>query len=207
MTVPGDVFQHMPAQAYADLRPSVQNGDILLFSQKDGMSRVIEWATKSPWSHIGFVIRLDVIDRIMVLQALPTGVTAVALSIIVNGNGSRAQAPFTGRLLLARHDSFAGLVSAEKLRNMSEFATDRFGAPYANIEIIKIALRVAVGRLNMRMPRLLQADDEYICSEYAAACYERIGITVPWDGLGFIAPSDFAADPRVSAVGVIANAA
>ena len=205
MTVPTDIFQTMASQPYATLSAQIQDGDLLLFSQRDRMSGLIEWATKSPFSHIGFVLRLPMAG-IMLLEALPAGVTTAALSIVVNGNRSGAQAPYKGGLLLARHDDFKSFVTDAKLHDLTEFAVDRLGAPFATVEIIKIALRILLGRLNMKTPRLLEPDDEYICSEYVAACYQRVGITIPWDRLGFIAPSDFAADPKVRPIGVIANA-
>ena len=86
---------------------------------------------------------------------------------------------------------------------MSQFAVDRFGAPFSGLEVLKIFTRIVLGRLRIRLAPMLQPEDEYICSEYAAACYERVGIKIPWDGLGFIAPADFAADPKIEAVGVV----
>jgi len=139
----------------------------------------------------------------MVLESLTSaGCCTVALSAIVNGTGPH-QAPYNGKLLIARHRRFKELANETNLRDMSEFAVDRFGAPYSTGEIIKIALRIALGKLNVRLPPMLQPNDEYICSEYAAACYSAIGIKIAWDGLGFIAPSDFAADPEVDAVAVV----
>jgi hypothetical protein len=205
MPVPNDIFQTMPARAYADMRDEIQNGDVLLFSGIEVFSHVIRWATASPWSHVGFVFRLGEIDRVMVLEAITKGVTTEALSVIVNGNGA-SQKAYAGRLAIARHQDFASLVTEANLREMSKFAVDRFGDPYANVEIFKIVARIVFGRLNMKTPPLLEADDEYICSEYAAACYARIGITIPWDGLGFIAPSDFAADPKINPIGVVQTA-
>jgi len=205
MTISRDVFSTQPAQSYTDLRPHIQNGDILLFSGPDFFSRAIKWATGSPWSHVGFIFRLDAIDRVMVLQSLSSGSCTVALSAIVNGTGPN-QKPYNGKLLIARHEDFAGLANRATLRTMSEFAVDRFGAPYGVVEIIKIIVRIALGKMNIRLAPLLQPNDEYICSEYAAACYGCIGITIPWDGLGFIAPSDFAADEKVTAVGVVQTA-
>jgi hypothetical protein len=202
MSVQNDVFQVMQPQSYEALRPQLQNGDIALFSGVEIFSHAIQWATKSPFSHVGFIFRLDAIDRVMVLQALTTGTCAVALSAMVNGTGPR-QRPYNGRLLIARHAGLAALATATNLKAMSEFAVDRFGAPYGTTEIIKIMLRIVAGRLNMRMPKLLIPDDEYICSEYAAVCFSKIGLDIAWDGLGFIAPCDFASDPNVSAVGVV----
>lgn len=203
MTVTTDVFETQTPRAYEDIRSELKNGDILLFSGVEPFSYLIRWATRSPWSHVGFVFRLEAIDRVMVLQAVTNaGASCVALSGLVNGVGSK-QKPYRGGLLVARHADFEGLANAANLRAMSMFAVDRFGAPYSPGEIVKIAVRVIAGWLNKPMPKLLEADDEYICSEYAAACFERVGVIIPWDGLGFIAPADFASDAKVSPVGVI----
>jgi len=203
MTVPTNIFDVMPARPYEDLRPKIQNGDILLFSGTERFSRLIQWATHSPWSHVGFIFKLPQLDRLMILQSVTgAGVSTVSLSGLVNGSGSH-QAPYAGRLLIARHADFASLVSNPKLREMSAFAVDRFGSPYATSEILKVMLRIGAGWLHLRLPPLMQPDDEYICSEYAAACYAKIGVKIEWDGLGFIAPADFAWDTKVSPVGVI----
>jgi hypothetical protein len=203
MPVPTDVFSTLAPRRYEDLRPEIQNGDVLLFSGTEKFSRAIQWATRSPWSHVGFVFKLETIDRVMLLQDVTgAGASTVALSVLVNGSGKH-QKPYKGRLLVARHADFAALVNRAKLREMSKFAVDRFGSPYSPLEVVKIMLRIGAGWLNIRMPPVLRPDDEYICSEYAAACYARIGITIPWDRLGFLAPVDFALDPKINPVGVI----
>lgn len=43
---------------YATLRRSLKTGDLLLFSGKSLASDSIKWATFSPWSHVGLVLRL-----------------------------------------------------------------------------------------------------------------------------------------------------
>ncbi len=42
---------------YSEIRNSLQTGDIVLFSGKSRISNIIKWFTKSPWSHVGMVIR------------------------------------------------------------------------------------------------------------------------------------------------------
>jgi len=203
MTIPADIFRTMKPQKYEALRSEIQNGDILLFSGPDLSSRFIQWGTKSLWSHVGFIIRLDHIDRVMLLESVENvGVHTVALSNTVYGN-KKSLPPYRGKLLIARHADFTS-VNMHQLKTMSEFAVDRLGSPYAVAEIIKIGMRIMFGMLfNIKMPQLLQADDEFICSEYVALCYRTIGIQIPWDGLGFIAPSDIANDPKINPVGVI----
>jgi hypothetical protein len=65
---------------------------------------------------------------------------------------------------------------------------------------MKIATRIAFGRLSRLTPKPLRAKDEFICSEYVSLCFAEGGIDIPWDGLGFIAPSDIADDPAVEFV-------
>ncbi len=203
MTIPNDIFDSLPPTPYAEARDQVQDGDILLCSAWDPMSRLIRWATKAPWSHIAMAFRLRDIGRVIILECVAKiGVRAVPLSDFVARTSSGVH-PYPGRILLARHDKMAAMDGTGHLRKMSEYAFDRLGTPFSNLETAKIGLRIAAGRLNRRMPGRLSADDEFICSEYVARCYAHIGLPVPWDGLGFVAPADFAADPALSAVAQI----
>ena len=77
------------------------------------------------------------------------------------------------------------------------------GSKFAPVEIGKIAARIAAARLlgNGRTPDLLGPDDEFVCSEFVARAYEHASLPVPWDGLGFIAPSRTSPnDPHVHPV-------
>jgi hypothetical protein len=203
MSIPDDIFDTLPAIPYAEARDQVADGDILLCSAHDPMSRLIRWATKAPWSHIAMAFRLRDVGRVIILECVARlGVRAVPLSDFVSRTSSGVH-PYPGRIVLARHAGLTALDGRAHFHAMTEYAFDRLGTPYSNLETAKIALRVAAGRLNVRMPGRLSPDDEFVCSEYVARCYERIGLPVPWDGLGFVAPADFAADPQLSAVAQI----
>jgi hypothetical protein len=89
------------------------------------------------------------------------------------------------------------------MKRLAEVAVDRFGDNFAAAEIVKIALRIALDRTGRVTPRFLQSRDEFICSEYAAACLAAVGIEIPWDGRGFIAPADFALDPKIKVIAQI----
>jgi len=200
--IANDVFEKEQAQDYDALRSKIQNGDILLCSGNDGFSPLIQKATGCPWSHVAFIFKMDDINRIMVLESVDgAGVRTQALSGMVAGNGKN-MAPYPGKMIVARHDKFASLSNPVKLRVMSQFAVDRFALPYSSWEIISIGLRLGVARLGIRLPRI-KLSDAFICSEYAAACYDAIGIKFAPNRLGFIAPGDLAADPDVSLVGVL----
>ncbi|MDE2355388.1 MAG: hypothetical protein KGL69_01400 [Alphaproteobacteria bacterium] len=206
MSVPSDIFETLPEQDYAAVRPLIRTGDIILYAGNDLASRAIGWGTRSPFSHVSLAARLDGLDRIMALQAiLPSGTGAVSLSGVADGSGAR-QRPFDGRMVLARHDAFADLATPERLRAMGAFAVDRFGSPYSLLEILKIMARIALGWGDIRLPGRLRPTDDYICSEYVAACLQRVGITLSWNALGYIAPADIAADPRVQPIATIRTA-
>ncbi|MDF2868304.1 MAG: hypothetical protein K0S11_1774 [Gammaproteobacteria bacterium] len=49
----------------------------------------------------------------------------------------------------------------------------------------------------------LKQDRAYICSEYAYACYQSVGITIDYDPSGFITPADFAKTALVNSVSFI----
>jgi len=181
----------------------VRSGDILLCSSRGIASRAIRWATRSPWSHNAVAFRIEEIDRVLVLECVEhIGVRAVPLSDFI-AHTSSGRPPYPGRILLARHQAMAAIAGNATTRQMMGFAFDRLGVCFSQKETIKIAARIALGRLNIHMPTCLRPDDEYICSEYVARCFEAVGIVIPWDGLGFIAPADFAFDPKVEAVAQI----
>ena len=89
------------------------------------------------------------------------------------------------------------------LKPLIDFAIDCMGDPFSPAEIAKIAARISFGRFARKMPKAFAPNDRFICSEYAAKCFEKIDIKIQWDGLGFIAPADFASDPKVHAVAQI----
>ena len=205
MTVSASVLTDLPEQPYEAIRKLVRTGDLALCSGENPFSHVIRWATDSPWSHIAMVVRLDELDRVMVVEAVAkTGVRVVPLSRFVS-EGSNHRKPFPGRIVMARHADFDERVQRLGLRTLDEFAFDRLGAPFSNAEITRIGVRIALGWLGVKVPRAVQPKDEYFCSEFVAECYHQIGIDIPWDGRGFIAPDDFAADPKIEAVARVAR--
>lgn len=203
MTIPPDILQTLKPQAYADVREQVRDGDILLCSARDPFSRLIRWATKSPWSHVALAFRLPHIDRVIVLECVERlGVRAAPLSSFVTRTSS-GTTPYPGQILLVRHAALQQRSSDAHLKKIYKFALDRCGAKFAGKEILKIGARIIAGRFVKKMPKSLGPDDEYICSEYVARCFEQIGVQISWDQEGFIAPCDFANDAKIQAVAQI----
>ena len=204
MAIDDDVLVHMPPEPFGTISRRVRDGDLLLCAGNDPFSRLIGWSTKSPWTHVAIAWRWPSLGRIIAFEAVQQfGVRAVPLQSFIRQSSS-GQKPYPGRIILARHADFAasrGAHGSDAERRFADFAVDRFGDRFAAMEIAKIALRITLGRLNRVMPKFMGPKDEFICSEYVAKCFERVEIKIPWDGLGFIAPADFANDPKIKAIG------
>ena len=200
MSITDDVLEVLKPQPYATVRKLVQDGDLFLCQGRDPFSKLIQWSTKSPWSHCAIAFRIESLDRVIVIESVEKiGVRAVALSEFCSRD-SEGTSPYPGKIVLARHPAFKAMT---KIKPMAKFAFDHLGCRFAAGEIAKIGFRIAEAKFrgeHHKMPKMLIPDDEFICSEFVAAAYQAANVTVPWDGLGFIAPSDFANDPKVEAL-------
>lgn len=187
---------------YDVARQMVQSGDLLLCSGRNLISWLIRWLTRSDWSHVAIVVRLPGIDRVMVLESVMLGgVRAVPLSSFVH-HQSNPKNPYFGRLIIARHGGVSSGLMGNKL-GFYRTGLDLFGREYDFREALAIFIRLILyaprfSNLNRRTigPR----NNKYICSEYVDECYQALGISIPNDGDGFIAPVHFAADPNVNIV-------
>jgi len=204
MAIDEAVLDSLPAERLEVIGPKVRDGDILLCSAHDPFSRLIGWSTESPWSHVAIACRWGEEDRIMAFECVDRiGVHAVALDRFISQT-SDGTTPYPGKIILARHDDITARrdkTEDDGLKPMVDFAIDHMGDRFSGVEIAKIGARIALGRLDHHMPKVFAAKDGFICSEYVAACLATLGIEIPWDGLGFIAPADIANDPKVRAIG------
>ncbi len=184
-------FPALPLADYADVRSEIRSGDILLASGEYIFSKLIQRATYSVWSHVAFVLRIDAIDRVMVLESIEGhGVRTLALSEYVK-NFEGTGAGYKGRIAIARHQRFSAAATPDSLKTMSQFAVDRLSYPYDSEEIARITARIVGAALGFSEGEI-KRDKEYICSEYVYECYRLLGIDVPYDARGFVAPADFA---------------
>ncbi len=195
-----DAFPTLPPVRYSELRHQIRSGDILLCAGSSPFSTLIQRATESVFSHVGFLLRLDAIDRIMILESVESiGVRAMPLSNYVCDYNATNQG-YPGKMLIARHADFR----AENIAYLSQFATRLLGYPYNSREIIDIAMRIGLGSVGIHPASAENtARRAFICSEYVAFCFHSVGIQIDYDPRGFIAPADFARCPRISPVGII----
>lgn len=196
---------------YENSRGNIQAGDLLLCSGTSAFSRLIQGATGSQWSHIGFLLPIPSINRVMVLESVESvGVRTVPLSRYLTNYSNTGQR-YSGGIAIARHRDFPtdNPVPADFARK----AVDLFGYPYDNDAIARIALRITAHSIANALARAFGAqaaqfaavsrDDEYICSEYVQECYRSVGITITPNRAGYVSPADIAELSEVSLVTVL----
>ena len=203
MAIEDDVLTALKPEPFGAVSRRVRDGDLLLCSGNDPFSRLIGWSTRSPWTHVALAYRWPALGRIMVFESVQQlGVRTVPLAKFISQSSS-GKKPYPGKIILARYDDYAdkaGKSGSAAMQRLADFAVDRFGQPFAAFEILKIAARICIGSLDRKMPKMLGPKNEFICSEYVERCFEAVGIEIQWDGLGFIAPADFARDPKTRAI-------
>ncbi len=135
MSIPVNTFPNIATKKYQDIRSQLKSGDILLCSGTSFISTLIQKATNSVWSHVAFILRVEAINRVMVLESVESiGIRAVPLSFYIdNYNGSNTGYP--GKILIARHSQF----NPSLITNLSQSAVDLLGYPYDIHEILRIA--------------------------------------------------------------------
>lgn len=194
-----NVFDTLPQTPYVNALNQIREGDLLLCSGNSQISLAIKQTTHSVFSHVGVILQLPVTKQFIVLESVESiGVRCVTLAegYITNymGNGTG----YDGKILIARHSAFAHVGS--DLPAIYQRAFSLLGDQYNEKDIFQIAARFALGKLGIDEQGNLTGNNSYICSEYAYACYKAIGITLPLNPLGFIAPSDIANAAEVNAV-------
>jgi len=183
--------------AYEAMRADIQSGDLLLCAGSSIFAQLIQHATHSMWSHVGVLVRLDALDRVMVLESVESrGVQCGPLSQYVrdyNGTGTG----YAGRVFVARHARFPR-DDAARLKAFCQGAVDLLNYPYNSHEIVAIAARLVAGRLGWSPDAIPTNGRTFICSEYVDARLQTLGIQVPFDvQAGVIIPNDFAVDPEI----------
>jgi hypothetical protein len=157
-------------------------------------SKLIRRATKSVWSHVGVLIRID--DEIMVAESLePVGVRLFNLRHYLFDYDGRGNG-YNGGLVVARYRHIVVLGDAElqaRHDKARKYIMQNVNRRYDTDDLMRIAWRILCVDEDKKYPRIAP-DDELICSEFADRVYNQAGLVVKWDCRGFIAPADFATD-------------
>lgn len=174
---------------YKDLRPSLRSGDLFFCSGRYLVSKLIQTATDSPWSHVGIIFVIKAIDRVLLLESVEdVGVRLAPLSKYLedyeDGN------PYKGALAVARCSS----VTNESVTKIACFGTDELTRPYDKEDIGRIVARIALG-IGKRV-----RDRSYICSELVAECFGEAKIKFTGDG-DYVTPEDVWVNESVKLLG------
>jgi len=184
----------IPLQPYAAIREEIHSGDLLLCQGRSPMSRMIQAATHSPWSHVGVLWRLTGVDRILVLESVESiGVRAVPVSQYVTDYNHTGKA-YPGVVCIGRHSAFPSEVLPQVL--FAQDVIDLLGTNYDRQEIVAIALRIVAHKLGLP-PQPVRHNALLICSEFAQIPFARLGIQIQGDARGFITPQNWAECPEV----------
>jgi Permuted papain-like amidase enzyme, YaeF/YiiX, C92 family len=150
-------LRSLPIEDYKTYREQLQTGDLIFFSGNLIASKLISMGTKSAFSHIGMVVRLDEIDRIFLVESVETGVRFAPLSKYV---GKHNRKGYFGAMAAARID---GLTEEHKLA-MARQAGDLLTQPYGFFNVFLFTCYVWFGFVFKRVR------GQYMCSELVEAC-------------------------------------
>ncbi len=82
-------------------------------------------------------------------------------------------------------------------------AVDRFPTAPAADNYKAARIFASSAPFTKKQMKKIEPDRDFICSEYAARCYEQVGLSIPWNPRGFVAPADFAGDPSFDLVAAL----
>jgi len=161
-------------KTYADIRDTIDTGDIILFSGKGGISDCIKLFSGSKWSHIGLVVKSVELDFIMLWESTTlcnlqdvedgvckNGVQTVALSDRIN--------TYDGDIAVRK---FLGCKTPAMLAALKQFREESKNKPYEQnkVELIQSLLD---GHLFKENTEDLSS---FFCSELVAEALQRMGI-------------------------------
>ena len=181
-------IKRLPVQPYDDVRATLRSGDLVFCSGSYLFSGLIQRFTKSVWSHVGIVYRDEKLKRVFILESeTGVGVRIVPVSKYLRDYHGRRR-PYRGQIVVARvHPE----PSDDKVCEALSFGMDLLTKPYDNVEIFRIAARIA-----FRIGRRTQ-DRKFICSELVDECYRAAGVRFARSD-NFISPQDIWRDPVVA---------
>lgn len=188
------------------IRPELRSGDLFFASGNYLFSRGIRWLTRSKWSHVGIIIRIDEIDRILLLECVEfAGVRLAPLSrYLVNYTSGR---PYNGEIYIAKRINPSSkadeLINPADKKTLVEVGSDLLALRYNWKEIFQITaltiMMFGIGRTHFGRFKA-KSTGEYICSGLVYECMKKINI----DFLqgknkekGYVVPETIASDDRV----------
>ena len=127
----------LPIQSYSEIREGLKTGDLFFSSGSYLFSGIIQWLTKSTWSHVAVIYKDEELGRVLVLEAEPfIGIRLIPLSKYLKDYKDNDR-PYKGEIVLARLNI---PVAKADLNEGISFGLDELSRPYDNFEIIRIMI-------------------------------------------------------------------
>lgn len=181
----------MNKEKYKLLRPSIKNGSIILVRGNSFLTRTIEWADSSYYSHALVVFKTHG-DRLLCLQSMASGVVPYFLSREVYNN-----VDFCVLNLKVNQQKIDDAVN-------TVFSEAEAGIRYDFAELVKILLKKKLGFKFKNM----QDGNENICSVFAGytfasrliECYKDL-----YHVQGYLSPGDLLRASNEDEISILGN--
>lgn len=165
---------------YQKIRKDIETGDILLFSGRRRLSKVIEGISKSPYSHVAFLTKWE--GRIIAMQSDLRGVEVIPASMLVCQYEGKVE---WWRLAESKRAAF-------KSRDFLDRALTLVGVRYGYLSLIGVAIRMLLGMSVYKKFSHVRPSTLF-CSSFVSYCYMNEGIAINAKaGVDGTSPSDFA---------------
>ncbi len=154
------------------------------------LSRIIQYMTRSPYSHAGLAAWWN--DRLMVMEAVAKGVVVTTLSANVR----------------SYHGDVEWFTCVEEIpetdrHQMIQFAQQELGKEYARWRAVMLGLKILSQKDRKQRDRL-RRERRLFCSLYVAEVYNAIGKDLK-KGVSdrFMSPADLAGSPLLRRAGLL----
>jgi hypothetical protein len=169
-----------PKADYQSIRSQIRTGDILLFRGRRRLSKVIEWISRSPYSHVAFLTWWD--GRVIAMQSDLRGVEVIPASMLVCQYQGKVE---WWRLADQHREGF-------DQRDFLDRALTLVGIKYGYFALIGVALRMLLGMSVVRRLSRVRPSTLF-CSSFVSYCYQNEKISINAKaGAGGTSPADFA---------------
>ncbi len=176
--------------SYDDVRPKIRSGDVLMYRGRSLESRLIQWVTRSRYSHAGLAAWWN--DRLMVMEAAAKGVVVTPLSTNVRGYHGNVEW-FT----------CTEEIPPDERQRMIEFAQQELGKGYARWKAVLLGITILFQDDRGKRDRL-RRERQLFCSHYVAQVYNAVGRDLR-KGVSdrFMSPADVANSPLLRKMGAL----
>jgi len=175
---------------YDEVRSQIKNADVFMYRGRGFQSSIIQWVTRSPYSHAGISAWLN--DRLMIMEAKSNGVVASPFS--------RSVGQYHGDV---EWFSSTQEISEEDRLKMVIFAQEELGKTYGRWKTIVLGIQTLFQRNPDKRDRL-RKQKKLFCSEYIAQIYNSIGLDLKKKTSDhFMKPADIANSPLLEPKGIV----